>query len=106
MRRGPALQPRGRHRPAARPALAQGAGEDPPSRRDEPYRRALSGIYARLAASAEALTGRHAALAPSAQRPGYAGAEALSADLDTIADALGVPPADAAPAAAVAAAAS
>ncbi len=69
-------------------ALAQGSGDDSPYRRDEPYRRALSGIYARLAASAEALTGRQAALRPSANCPGYGGAQELAADLDTVAGAL------------------
>ena len=33
-------------------ALAEASGDDAPSRRDEPYRRALSGIYARLSATA------------------------------------------------------
>ena len=70
--------------PAALLELADGSGDDSPYRRDEPYRRALSGIYARLAANAEAFTGRHAALPPSAQRPPYAGAEELAADLDTV----------------------
>jgi len=74
--------------PPALAALAQGSGDDSPYRRDEPYRRALSGIYARLAASAEALTGQHAALPPSAQRPPYAAAEQLAADLDALAGAL------------------
>jgi len=74
--------------PAALLALAESSGDDSPYRRDEPYRRALSGIYARLAASAEALTGRHSALQPSAQRPTYAAAEELAADLDTVALAL------------------
>ena len=74
--------------PPALLELAQGSGDDSPYRRDEPYRRALSGIYARLAASAEAFTGRHAVLQPSAQRPPYASAEELVADLDTVAQAL------------------
>jgi phosphoenolpyruvate carboxylase len=37
--------------------LAAASGDDAPSRRDEPYRRAVSGIYARVAASYTALTG-------------------------------------------------
>ena len=74
--------------PAALLALADASGDDSPYRHDEPYRRALSGIYARLAASAETLTGRHVALQPSAQRPVYATAEELAADLDTVALAL------------------
>ncbi len=65
-------------------ALADASGDDSPYRRDEPYRRALAGIYARLAASDEALAGRHAALPPSARRPPYAGAHELAADLDVV----------------------
>ena len=74
--------------PPALLALAEASGDDSPYRRDEPYRRALSGIYARLAASAESLTGHHAALQPSARRAPYASAEELAADLDTVAGAL------------------
>jgi len=74
--------------PAALLALAEASGDDSPYRRDEPYRRALSGIYARLAASAEAFTGMHAVLPPSARRPPYADARELDSDLDTVAQAL------------------
>jgi phosphoenolpyruvate carboxylase len=74
--------------PAALLALAEASGDDSPYRRDEPYRRALSGIYARLAASAESLTGHHAALPPSAPRAPYASAEELAVDLDTVAGTL------------------
>jgi phosphoenolpyruvate carboxylase len=38
--------------------LADSAHDPSPARVDEPYRRAISGIYARLAASFEAITGR------------------------------------------------
>jgi phosphoenolpyruvate carboxylase len=38
--------------------LADRAHDPSPARADEPYRRAISGIYARLAASYEAITGR------------------------------------------------
>ncbi len=64
--------------------LAERSGDDSPQRKDEPYRRALSGVYARLAAAAPVLTG-----AP-AQRPSridgepYASAERLKADLQII----------------------
>ena len=44
-------------------ALADGSGDAAPQRADEPYRRALSGIYARLAAAAPALTGAAAGAA-------------------------------------------
>jgi phosphoenolpyruvate carboxylase len=69
------------------PALVElaRAAEDPnPHRSDEPYRRALIGVYARLAATLQELTGTEAlrhAVPPS--RP-YADATALLADLDTI----------------------
>ncbi len=69
-------------------ALAEASGDSAESRSDEPYRRALSGIYARLAATHLALTGK------PAPRPGllpgerYADPQALRADLVTIARAL------------------
>ncbi len=65
-------------------ALADGSGDDSPQRADEPYRRALSGVYARLAAAAPALTGAPAARAsPIAGRP-YDSADELKADLEVI----------------------
>lgn len=39
-------------------ALAETSGDDARSREDEPYRRAISGIYGRLAATHRALTGK------------------------------------------------
>ena len=69
-------------------ALADASGDTAESRSDEPYRRALSGIYARLAATHLALTGR------PAPRPGllhgepYGDPHAFRADLVTIARAL------------------
>lgn len=69
-------------------ALAEASGDTGESRRDEPYRRAISGIYARLAATHRALTGK----APP--RPGgltgeaYPDPAALRADLATLARAL------------------
>ena len=39
-------------------ALAQRSGDGSPARRDEPYRRAIIGIYARMAATYRAITGR------------------------------------------------
>ncbi|WP_375391631.1 phosphoenolpyruvate carboxylase [uncultured Sphingomonas sp.] len=73
--------------PAVR-ALADRSGDDAPSRQDEPYRRALSGVYARLAATHLQLTGR------PAPRPGrlagepYPSARAFRADLVVLARAL------------------
>ncbi len=65
-------------------ALADASPDQSEHREDEPYRRALIGMYARLAASLHELTGTHAlrhAVAP--QRP-YADAAELLADLATI----------------------
>ena len=69
------------------PALAQLAEASPdrsPHRMDEPYRRALTGIYARLAATAEALGLKPPArMAIGAAEP-YAGPADLARDLDLI----------------------
>jgi len=70
--------------PAPVRELAAASGDDAPSRRDEPYRRALSGIYARLAANYEQLIGH-----PPPRRAQFAGepyqdAAALRADLATL----------------------
>jgi phosphoenolpyruvate carboxylase len=65
-------------------ALADASGDANPHREDEPYRRALIGIYARLAATLHALTGTEAlrhAVAPSEP---YAAASGLLGDLRTI----------------------
>ncbi len=64
--------------------LAEASPDQNPHRQDEPYRRALIGMYARLAATLQTLTGTEAlrhAIAP--QRP-YLSAGALLADLQTI----------------------
>jgi phosphoenolpyruvate carboxylase len=66
-------------------ALAAASGDDSPYRSDEPYRRAFSAIYARLAASAQALAGMEARPAPIVAQPAYAGPEAFAADLDAVA---------------------
>ncbi len=44
--------------PDAVEALAEASGDSAPSRRDEPYRRALSGIYARVCATYSAIVGK------------------------------------------------
>ena len=69
-------------------ALADASGDSAASRADEPYRRALIGIYARTAASHLALSG-HAAPLP-AMVPGlaYARAADLLADLNSVAQSL------------------
>ncbi len=69
-------------------ALAEAGGDMAASRADEPYRRALSGIYARTAASFAALTGhppRQAAMVAGAP---YARAADLAADLALVRDSL------------------
>ncbi len=65
-------------------ALAARSGDEAESRRDEPYRRALSGIYARTAATYTKLTG---ATPPRPSRPAepYASPDELRDDLATIA---------------------
>ncbi|MEO6363121.1 MAG: phosphoenolpyruvate carboxylase [Caldimonas sp.] len=73
---------------AALQRLADDSGDASPHRADEAYRRALIGVYARLAATLKALTGTEAlrhAVAPS--RP-YGAAEELLTDLGTIRDSL------------------
>ncbi len=69
-------------------ALAERSGDSNPHRADEPYRRALIGMYGRLAAALQSLTGTEAlrhAVAPGAP---YADAQALLADLQVVADSL------------------
>ncbi|MCC6482197.1 MAG: phosphoenolpyruvate carboxylase, partial [Sphingomonadaceae bacterium] len=74
--------------PPAVLALAEASGDASPSRADEPYRRALSGVYARLAATHEALI-RKAPPRPSALKGApYASPTELRADLVTIAQGL------------------
>ena len=69
-------------------ALADASPDRNEHRADEPYRRALTGIYARLAATLKALTGGEAARHAVAPQNPYPSAEALSADLQTIAQSL------------------
>ncbi len=65
-------------------ALAEAAHDGNPHRQDEPYRQALIGIYARLAASMRDLAGKSPARAPHAERPPYASPAEFVADLDII----------------------
>jgi phosphoenolpyruvate carboxylase len=69
-------------------ALAARAHDGNPHRQDEPYRQALSGVYARLAATAREVAGHVAARPPHAELPAYATPEAIDADLATIAASL------------------
>ena len=69
------------------PALAALAERSPDAsthRSDEPYRRALTGIYARLAATLERLAGRGAARPAAVRMAPYADADELLAELRTI----------------------
>jgi phosphoenolpyruvate carboxylase len=61
------------------------SGDESAYRRDEPYRRMVSGIYSRLAATAHALVGLNASPPPMAELAPYASAHELGADLDAIA---------------------
>lgn len=69
-------------------ALADKSGDASPQRADEPYRRALTGIYARVAATLTALTGERAAKASPAKGAVYADPADLKADLAAILDSL------------------
>ena len=69
-------------------ALAEASGDDAESRSDEPYRHALSGIYARLAATHLALTGKPAPRPGPLKGERYADPQALRTDLVVIARAL------------------
>jgi phosphoenolpyruvate carboxylase len=69
--------------PAMR-ALADRSPDHSAHREDEPYRRALIGIYARLAATLHKLTGTEALRHAVAPQNPYASAEEFAADLDII----------------------
>ncbi|MBT9552301.1 MAG: phosphoenolpyruvate carboxylase [Hydrogenophaga sp.] len=65
-------------------ALAERSPDQNAHRQDEPYRRALTGMYARLAATLTALTGGEAARHAVAPQDAYTSAVELLADLRTI----------------------
>ncbi|KAA0089962.1 phosphoenolpyruvate carboxylase [Paraburkholderia sp. T12-10] len=72
-------------------ALAAASPDQSPHRVDEPYRRALIGVYARLAATARTLLGEgvvhtRSGVAPDAAP--YADAQAFAADLTVLVDSL------------------
>ena len=73
---------------AAMLALAERSPDQNPHRADEPYRRALVGVYARLAASLHALTGTEALRHAVAPQNPYAQAADLLADLRVIEESL------------------
>ena len=65
-------------------ALADRSPDQSEHRKDEPYRRALIGLYARLAATLQRLTGTEALRHAVAPQDPYAAAEAFLADLQVI----------------------
>jgi len=69
-------------------ALAEHSPDKSPQRADEPYRRALSGIYARLAATARALDQVEPVRHEIAQAAPYASPDALRGDLKILANSL------------------
>jgi phosphoenolpyruvate carboxylase len=73
---------------AAMRQLADASPDTSEHRKDEPYRRALIGVYARLAATLRELSGGEAARHAVAPQNPYAGAGEFLADLQTIAASL------------------
>jgi phosphoenolpyruvate carboxylase len=69
-------------------ALATASGDDNPQRGDEPYRRALVGCYARLAATRSAILGRGPARPPRMVLDAYETPRALATDLEVVAESL------------------
>lgn len=65
-------------------ALAESSPDTSEHRKDEPYRRALTGVYARLAATLKDLTGGDAARHAVAPQNAYLKSEDFLADLRTI----------------------
>ena len=73
------------------PALADMAARSPetsPYREHEPYRRALAGIYARLAATSQQLDDHPALFAPAGAAAPYADSAAFAAELDVVIESL------------------
>ncbi len=70
-------------------ALAARSPDNSPHRAGEPYRRALTGIYARLAATAEALDQFESERAPLGSAPAYTAAGELAGELDVLHRSLG-----------------
>ena len=69
-------------------ALAENGHDANPQRGDEPYRRALVGCYARLAATRTAVLGQGPIRAGAVAAPAYANPGDLAADLAIVADSL------------------
>ncbi|KFG88383.1 Phosphoenolpyruvate carboxylase [Sphingobium herbicidovorans NBRC 16415] len=69
-------------------ALAEASGDTSPSRQDEPYRRAISGIYARLAATYRTMVGHEPPRPSRLKGEPYAQPGDLRRDLVTVAQGL------------------
>jgi phosphoenolpyruvate carboxylase len=69
-------------------ALARSSGDVNAARADEPYRRAITGMYARLAASYQNLTGRMPSRPATVEARPYPDAASLRADLQILEDSL------------------
>jgi phosphoenolpyruvate carboxylase len=69
-------------------ALAEASGDKGLARQDEPYRRAVSGVYARLAATFKTLTGHEPARPAKVLAEPYADTAAFMSDLSSIREAL------------------
>ncbi len=74
--------------PTALADLVERSPDSSPHRAFEPYRRAISGIYARLAASAEKLGLGEPPRRPVGEAPPYEGPDDLARDLETLHSAL------------------
>ena len=68
--------------------LAARSPDHSPHRASEPYRRAISGIYARIAATARTLNGAEVHRVPVGEAAPYGSADELAADLRVIHDSL------------------
>ncbi|MGY1600928.1 phosphoenolpyruvate carboxylase [Geodermatophilus sp. SYSU D00815] len=64
--------------------LAEASRDDSPFRADEPYRRALGGVHARVVATTRRAVGHVHGPAPEVELPPYDDPDQLRADLDTI----------------------
>jgi phosphoenolpyruvate carboxylase len=69
-------------------ALAAKGGDLNAARADEPYRRAITGMYARLAATYQYLTGRAPQRPATVEAPAYKDASSLRADLQILEESL------------------
>ena len=69
-------------------ALVEASHDKAPQRADEPYRQALTEIYARLAATHQKLTGQPAARPPRFETEAYAGPDEFRGDLRVLHDSL------------------